>query len=138
MRFHDTSLVECIAGEGGNDYYLPGKLQVQANLLDNLGPNCNSVSHKLLMLRPCSETGEGLLLNIRNIAEIWFDRHAILQHALIDARRSKIDSKAFINYGLPNFDLIDYFSHIEQVNRGHDRLAGYDSLGVCRTGGVHF
>lgn len=133
LTVHDAAVGEYIAHVDGDDYCLPGKLQAQADLLD-MDPDCNIVFHRMLRLKPSGEIGEGPLLNIRNVAEMRFDRRAILQYTAIGAHSSKMYRKLFRNYELPNFDLIDYFSHVEQVDRGYARFAGHECLGVYRIG----
>ena len=131
---HQQATGEYIAHVDGDDYCLPGKLQAQADLLDS-DPSCNIVFHRMLLMRPTGEIKEGSLLNAKNIAEMRFDRGALIQFMAIGLHSSKMYRKAVRDYDLPNFDLIDYFANVEQIGNGVARFVGYENYGVYRVGG---
>ena len=134
LTVHRAARGEYIAHVDGDDYCLPGKLQAQADLLDS-DPSCNIVFHRMLLMRPTGEIKEGSLLNAKNIAEMRFDRGALIQFMAIGLHSSKMYRKAVRDYDLPNFDLIDYFANVEQIGNGVARFVGYENYGVYRVGG---
>lgn len=134
LTVHQAARGEYIAHVDGDDYCLPGKLQAQADLLDN-DPSCNVIFHRMMVMMPNGEIKEGALLGVKNIDEMRFDRGAILQFIAIGAHSSKMYRKAVRGYNLPNFDVTDYFANVEQVGNGYARFTGHENLGVYRLGG---
>lgn len=124
---------EYIAHVDGDDYCLPGKLQAQADLLDEV-PDCNIVFHRMYV----EFVGKGIdygrddekleLYNMR------FDRAGILQFISIGTNSSKMYRKAARDFIKPDFDLVDYFANVEQVGSGVACFAGQKPYGVYRQG----
>jgi glycosyltransferase involved in cell wall biosynthesis len=135
LTVHDAAVGEYIAHVDGDDYCLPGKLQAQADLLD-MDSGCNIVFHRMLILSPNGEIREGPLQHVRKIAEMRFDRSKLLKYTAIGSHSSKMYRKVFRHYELPDFDIVDFFSHVEQVGKGYARFTGHESLGVYRLGGA--
>ena len=134
LTVHQAAVGEYIAHVDGDDYCLPGKLQAQADLLDN-DPNCNIVFHRLLGMKPSGQIVGGSLVNVKNIGEMRFDRGRIIQLIAIGGHSSKMYRKKYRDYALPNFDVTDYFANVEQVGSGYARFVDHEGLGVYRLGG---
>lgn len=134
LSVHRAARGEYIAHVDGDDYCLPGKLQAQSDLLDN-DISCNIVFHRMLVMKPTGEISEGALFDVNNIAEMHFDRSAIIQYMAIGLHSSKMYRKSVRDYELPNFDVMDYFVNVEQVGDGVARFVGHKNYGVYRVGG---
>lgn len=133
LTVHNAARGEYIAHVDGDDYCLPGKLQAQANVLDD-DPNCNIVWHRMLVETISGKIREDLLLGMINIDELRFDRGAIIQHISIGKHSSKMYRKAVRDFVVPDFDVTDYFADVEQVRTGVARFVGHKTYGVYRMG----
>lgn len=130
---HQQATGEYIAHVDGDDYCLPGKLQVQADFLDKT-PNCNIVFHRMNV----EVAGKGIdygrgdrNLELYNMS---FDRAGILQFISIGANSSKMYRKTVRDFSMPDFDVVDYFANVEQIGSGIACFAGDKPYGVYRQG----
>ncbi len=130
---HQQAVGAYIAHVDGDDYCLPGKLQVQTNLLDG-DPDCNIVWHRMLVETVDGATKEGSFQGMLNVGDLRFDRGSIIQYISIGANSSKMYRKVVRDFVLPDFDVVDYFANVEQVANGVARLVGYENYGVYRAG----
>jgi glycosyltransferase involved in cell wall biosynthesis len=129
---HNIATGTYIAHVDGDDYCLPGKLQAQADLLDQ-DPSCNIVWHKMLV-EISGVTYEGSLHLISNIEELRLDRGALIQYMSIAGNSSKMYRKEVRDFDLPDFDVLDYFINVEQVRNGFGRIIAHTNYGVYRMG----
>ena len=127
---HRRAIGEYIAHVDGDDYCLPGKLQMQSDLLDR-EPECNIVWHKMTVedtngvLR---ESGDGFAAGLK------FYRKDILQFISIGANSPKMYRSSVRDFDDPDFEVVDYFANVEQVRDGYARLIDNRSYGVYRAG----
>ncbi|MDQ0013660.1 glycosyltransferase involved in cell wall biosynthesis [Variovorax boronicumulans] len=127
---HRQAIGEYIAHIDGDDYCLPGKLQMQSDLLDR-EHECNIVWHKMTIESPSGARRE----SPRTFAgEMKFYRGDILQYISIGANSSKMYRKSIREFEDPDFDVVDYFVNVEQVGEGYARLIDDRSYGVYRAG----
>ena len=133
ISVHNSASGMYIAHMDGDDYSLPGKLKAQANTLDK-NPDCNIVWHRMQLETKDGTIKDGPLINTLNIEDIKFDRGSIIQNIAIGFNSSKMYRSTFRNFTLPNFDLLDYFAHVEQVGNGFAQFTGNCYYGVYRIG----
>lgn len=133
LSVHSLATGRYIAHMDGDDYSLPGKLQTQANILDE-NPKCNIVWHRMQIETKDRCIKDGPLLNFLNIENIKFDRGLIIQNISIGFNSSKMYRSTSKYFDLPNFELVDYFANVEQVNDGFARFTDSRYYGVYRTG----
>lgn len=131
LSVHAQAKGEYVAHVDGDDYCLPGKLQVQADLLDS-DPECNIVFHRMLLLSSEGEIREGAFSELRTIGAMRFDRGAMLQFMAIGLHSSKMYRRNVAVYEIPKLDIIDYFLNVEQVADGVARYSGNEPYGVYR------
>lgn len=136
FRFvHEQAIGTYIAHIDGDDYALPGKLQAQADLLDE-DKTCNLVWTPVLI-----ETAPGQLHEQNE----YFKQHALvrrytradlIKYGTIGTNSSKMYRKQFESDPLllHNFEPIDYFVNVIQVGNGVACFAGDKPLGVYRLG----
>lgn len=127
---HQQALGEYIAHIDGDDYCLPGKLKIQASILDN-EPQCNIVWHKMAIEDDQGKISQSEKITFRNKK---FFRKDIIQYISIGANSSKMYRKCVRDFELPNFDVVDYFANVEQVGSGYARLMDEKCYGVYRAG----
>jgi len=77
LTVHKATRGEYIAHVDGDDYCLPGKLQAQADLLDD-DPDCNLVWHRMLVETRSGEIRADLM-DMPDLAERRFTRGDIIQ-----------------------------------------------------------
>lgn len=130
---HAAARGEYIAHLDGDDYCLPGKLQAQADILD-ADPRCNIVFHRVLALHADGRLTEGGLWDIPGLASRRFDRAALIGLMSIGVHSSKVYRRTVRDFLVPDFGIVDYFLHVEQVRDGVARFAGERPLGVYRLG----
>jgi glycosyltransferase involved in cell wall biosynthesis len=130
---HNAAIGNYIAHVDGDDYCFQGKLKKQSDILDS-DPNCNIVFHRMMLLKPSGQLIEGGLLYEYNIENMRFNRGSILQFIAIGSHSSKMYRKPLNEYVVPNFDITDYFTNVEQVGDGYARFVGHQNLGVYRVG----
>ncbi len=128
---HEQARGKYIAHMDGDDYALPGKLQAQADFLDN-NPTCNVVFHRVKILY---EGVDGLvddLTNIKLIPAGGYSRSAVLRHISVGANSSKMYRATMRVRKYPNFNIVDYFETVEQVGTGRACYVSDEAYGVYR------
>ncbi|WP_248919158.1 glycosyltransferase family 2 protein [Pseudomonas entomophila] len=136
---HQQARGEYIAHLDGDDYCLPGKLQAQADYLDQ-NPRCNIVWHKMLVELPDgsllghSQVPDSMRGAAGYVYDMEFDRGAIIQFIAVGANSSKMYRKNVREYEVADFDTLDYFANVEQVGDGVGCFACDSPLGVYRAG----
>lgn len=127
---HREAIGEYIAHVDGDDYCLPGKLQMQSNVLDR-EVECNIVWHKMAIIdhsEKLRDRADGFAI------EMKFYRRDIIKYISIGANSSKMYRKSVRDFVEPDFDIVDYFANVEQVRNGYARLVDDRCYGVYRTG----
>ncbi|WP_442112988.1 glycosyltransferase family 2 protein [Pseudomonas sp. NUPR-001] len=131
---HQQATGQYIAHVDGDDYFLPNKLQKQADFLDE-NSQFNIVWHRMLVelpdgtLRKESDS-EGL----DSIYTGSYGRSEIIQFIAVGANSSKMYRKSVRDFEDPGFDAVDYYANVEQVGDGYAGFACTEPLGVYRSG----
>jgi len=132
---HEQAVGEYVAHLDGDDYFLPGKLQAQADLLDN-DKTCNLVWTPAFI-----ETAPGCFHEQNayfkeNALTKRYEKPDLIRYGTIGTNSSKMYRKLLTeeNLPLPSFDLIDYFVNVIQVGNGVARFTGAKPLVVYRIG----
>ncbi|CAM3864021.1 glycosyltransferase family 2 protein [Rheinheimera salexigens] len=128
---HAMAVGQYIAHMDGDDYALPGKLQNQNDYLDN-NPECNFVWHPMRQLMP-NDKFKNTLENKHLLYNKKFYKKDIIQFMAIGGNSSKMYRAKVRNIATPNFELLDYFINVEQVNDGYAAFSTNKPLGVYRT-----
>lgn len=133
MFSHQQAIGEYIAHMDGDDYALPGKLQVQADFLDK-NPHCNILWHPMII-----EMSDGSFKEPNNViqSELYgtsFYRGEIIKLISIGRNSSKMYRKSVRVFDAPSFEVVDYFANVEQVGGGYATFSSDTPLGVYRAG----
>lgn len=117
LQTHQMAVSPYICHCDGDDYWLPGKLQAQADYLDKHS-NCNVVFARTQVLYP-----DGRLLqdNIRPafLPDAGFSQADVLRLISIGTNSSKMYRKPKNAYPYPDLPILDYFETVEQVGDGY-------------------
>lgn len=132
---HSRARGEYIAHMDGDDYALPGKLQIQADFLDR-HPDCN-----LLWTPVIVESSSGILYEQNEYFKKYalkrnYSRADLIKYGTVGANSSKMYRRLageWCEYR-SNFDLIDYFINVIQVGDGVASFSEGKPLGVYRVG----
>lgn len=128
---HGQAAGKYVAHMDGDDYALPGKLQAQADFLDE-NPECNMVFHRMNFI-----DGEEYVLSAEisnRILAYKFYRSDIIEFVAIGANSSKMYRKELREIKLPDFNLVDYTVNVVQVDSGYAAYCSDKALGVYRRG----
>jgi glycosyltransferase involved in cell wall biosynthesis len=132
LFLHNQANGEYIAYLDGDDYALPGKLQVQSDFLDS-NSRCNIVWHRVftkngdLDLKPDQ-------VDITKFPQNGFERRLILALISIGTSSSRMFRAKNLNFPTPDFAVTDYFANIEQVRDGFATYVNDNIYGVYRLG----
>ncbi len=128
---HAAARGEYIAHMDGDDFALPGKFQMQADLLDD-HPDCNIVWHAVDMLdsrgtrrRSRQVTGHGAL---------WFSKADLINYLVIGTHSSKMYRAAVREFVSPDSGFTDFYLSVLQLNTGRGVLVCDRAYGVYRLG----
>lgn len=117
LQTHQMATSPYICHCDGDDYWLPGKLQAQADYLDQ-HQKCNVVFSRTFVAYP-----DGRLLqdNIRPafIPATGFSQADVLRLISIGTNSSKMYRKPSQPYPYPDLPILDYFETVEQVADGY-------------------
>lgn len=132
---HSQARGNYVAHMDGDDYALPGKLQIQADFLDH-HPKCNLVWTPVLVeTAPGSHHEQGVFFK-ENALSREYSRADLIKYGTIGVNSSKMyrkfNGKQLANN--PDFELIDYLINVAQVGDGVACFTGSKPLGVYRMG----
>lgn len=127
---HEAATGDFICHCDGDDYWLPGKLQKQAEFL-MLNPNCNIVWTRMMIRNDALDLDKPDLLT-DGITSKKFFRNDIIQFVAIGLHSSKMYRKKSLNYG--GFPIVDYFANVQHVADGYATFASDEVFGVYRAG----
>jgi len=130
---HNAARGAYIAHVDGDDYILPGKLQLQAAKLDS-DPDCNIVWHRMKVLDTVTGECRDDLVEPSWIDRRKFVRDDVLALMTIGLHSSTMYRASRRDFPLPPFDIIDYLIAAEQVGTGVACFVGDQPLGVYRVG----
>jgi glycosyltransferase involved in cell wall biosynthesis len=133
LAVHEAATGEYIAHVDGDDYTLPGKLQAQADFLDQ-NPECNIAWHRMQVLNDAT----GVILDDRidfaKMPKDGFTREDILRFISIGFNSSKMYRSEVREFQYPGFAVVDYFANVEQVGTGRACFIADKPFGVYRAG----
>lgn len=128
---HNQAEGEYICHMDGDDYALPGKLQIQADFMDK-NPDCNICFHRMNYIENDkyieSKPFKSKIINFK------FYRKDIIEYIAIAANSSKMYRKNLNHDKLPNFELVDYTANVIKVKDGYASYCCNIPLGVYRRG----
>lgn len=129
---HTAAKANYVAHLDGDDYSLPGRLQTQADVLD-CEPHCNMVFHRMLVeIQNRLEHIEGPFHNDLSIEHRKFYQRDLFHHSAVGWQSSRMYRKLSSPMRIPDFELIDIYTLVEQVADGYARFASHKPLGVYR------
>lgn len=129
---HESASGEFIAHMDGDDYALPGKLQIQADFLDK-NPQCNICWHRMMLKNERTDALVPDLIDLDALPTRQFDRGDILKFVTIGLNSAKMYRRAVREFTLPPFPVMDFFANVEQVQDGFAAFVSDEPLGVYRT-----
>jgi glycosyltransferase involved in cell wall biosynthesis len=132
LSVHKLARGEYVAHIDGDDYWLQGKLQHQSEVLD-ANKSCNTTFHPMRLLSHDGKFTDIQVTKINNLSKIRFDRKMILQYMAVGIHSSKMYRNYFNSLSLPEFEVIDYYINVEQVQDGYACYSSERSFGVYRT-----
>lgn len=130
---HQQATGEYIAHVDGDDYCLPGKLQAQADFLDN-NKRCNIVWTPVILEMPDGSYKEQNLAVKSKLYTMCFNRGELIKFGAIGVNSSKMYRKSVRDFKIPDFEVMDYFANVEQVGDGVACFSGSVPFGVYRLG----
>ncbi len=130
---HKQAKGQYISHMDGDDYSLPGKLQIQADFLDT-HKSCNIVWHRVKVLNPQTNQLSDDLIEYSKLPKNGFDRGDILQFISIGANSTKMYRAYNTDIKMPNFDVVDYFMNVEEVSDKKAYFVNDKIYGVYRAG----
>jgi glycosyltransferase involved in cell wall biosynthesis len=130
---HQRACGQYISHVEADDYFLPNKLQLQADYLDE-NSKCNFVWHRMQVMNDATGIIVDDLIDVSQFPQHGFDRGDILQLMAIGMNSSKMYRSAVRDFDLPSFPVMDFFANVEQVGQGVANFVGDTPLGVYRAG----
>lgn len=130
---HDLAVGEYIAHVDGDDFSLPGKLQIQADYLD-ARPACNIAWHRMYVQNESTGAKAPDLIALDRLISNEFRRADILRLITVGMNSSKMYRAAVREFPFPDFAVVDYFANVEKVGDGFASFVSDQPLGVYRTG----
>jgi len=130
---HNQATGEYISHMDGDDYSLAGKLQAQADFLD-AHDDCNIVWHRVKILFSDSNTLYDDLIQYNVLPKEGFTRADILQFITIGVNSSKMYRAYKEEMVMPNFEVVDYFKNVEEVQNKKAYFVNDNFYGVYRAG----
>lgn len=129
-QIHEAATGDFICHCDGDDYWLPGKLQKQADFLIN-NPECNIVWTRMLIRNETLNQEKEDLLT-KEITQKKFYQKDIIQFVAIGLHSSKMYRNMELIY--PDFPIIDYFVNVQHVQDGYATFVSDEIFGVYRVG----
>ena len=130
---HRRACGKYISHVDADDYFLPNKLQMQADYLDK-NSQCNFVWHRMRVMNDATGMIVDDLIDVSKFPQHGFDRGDILQLMAIGMNSSKMYRSTVRDFDLPSFPVMDFFANVEQVGQGVANFVGDSPLGVYRAG----
>ena len=127
---HEAAAGDFICHCDADDYWLPGKLQKQAEFLMQ-NPDCNIVWTRMMIRNEALNINKPDLLTSQVTSKKFF-RNDIIQLVAIGLHSSKMYRKTTLNYA--NFPIVDYFANVQHVGDGYAAFVSDELFGVYRAG----
>lgn len=127
---HQQAIGEYIAHMDGDDYALPGKLQVQTDFLDH-HPEFNIVWHAMKVVNETSGRIRGNYLPRGLHPNGWIDRGDLLAIGSVGTHSSLMYRGKYRKYLKSNFDFIDFYAAVQLIGDGKGMHIN-EVLGVYR------
>lgn len=129
---HDRATGEYICHLDGDDYWLPGKLQKQADFLD-ANHECNLVWTRFLYKKG-DDIAPSLIDDNDAFWERKFFRGDIISYMALGTNSSIMYRGSSRLIERPSFDVIDYFKNVEAVKDGYASFVSNEPLCIYRVG----
>ena len=128
---HDCAQGEYIAHLDGDDYFLPGKLKIQANFLDE-NKEVNVVWHRVFY----EFSDGGLVEDLVDYNKIQrgFSREDLIRFTFLANHSTKMYRASQRKFCTRVENTLDYFLNIEHLQDGKAAYVGSEVLGVYRYG----
>lgn len=128
---HGQAAGKYVAHMDGDDYALPGKLQAQADFLDE-NPDCNIVFHRMNII----ENGEYIETNRMPLELVnkKFNQQDVIEYGAVGANSSRMYRSSLRSIPLPDFDFVDYTLYVLHADKGYVAYCNNEALGVYRKG----
>jgi glycosyltransferase involved in cell wall biosynthesis len=127
---HEAATGDFICHCDGDDYWLPGKLQKQADFL-LLNPSCNIVWSRMIIKNEEQKISKADLITPDLVSKKYY-RNDIIQFVAIGLHSSKMYRKMSLTYS--DFPIVDYFVNVQQVQDGYAAFVSDEVFGVYRAG----
>jgi glycosyltransferase involved in cell wall biosynthesis len=140
MFLHQQAEGTYIAHLDGDDYALPGKLQVQHDYLDQ-NPGCNVVWHRMYIRKGVDGEMKEDKVDVSRIPAGGFNRGMFLALFFIGGSSSKMYRAKVRDFENPGFHVLDTLTNIEHIGDGYanfvndNTIYGVYHLGVGITSG---
>ena len=131
LQIHGLARGQYIAQMDGDDYALPGKLQAQADFLDQ-NPECNFVWHRMFVLYEATGTMAEDLIRPELLPKDGFTRGDLLRYITIGPNSAKMYRATVRELDLPAFPVLDFFVNVDQIGNGKAAFVGNEPLMVYR------
>ena len=128
---HRRATGEYICHMDGDDYWLPSKLQKQADFLEE-NSECNLVWTRSLFEKEGRQAQD--LIEDDNFFKRKFYRGDIIRYMAIGMNSSHMYRGKYRLVNFPEFAVIDYFKNVETVKDGYACFVGEEPLTVYRIG----
>lgn len=126
---HGQAAGKYIAHMDGDDYALPGKLQTQADFLDE-NPDCNIVFHRMNFI--CGDEYIETNFLSSELVNKKFNQLDVIEYGAIGANSSRMYRSLLRNLPLPDFDIIDYTVYVLHTDKGYAAYCNNKALGAYR------
>ena len=131
LLVHAAATGEYICNMDGDDLALPGKLQAQADFMDET-PDCNIAFHRVKYLYPDGSVKDDNV-NYQSIKN-GFHRKNLLQYMAVATHSSKMYRSSIKEFDMPSFVVSDFYMNVEQVQDNKAYYIGDKVYGVYRVG----
>jgi glycosyltransferase involved in cell wall biosynthesis len=131
LQIHGLARGQYIAQMDGDDYALPGKLQAQADFLDQ-HPECTFVWHRMFVLYEATGTMVEDPIRPELLPRDGFTRGDLLRYITIGPNGSKMYRATVRELDLPAFPVLDFFVNVDQIGNGTATFVGDEPLMVYR------
>ena len=133
LKAHSLARGKYIAQMDGDDYALPGKLQAQADFLDE-HPEYTFAWHRMYVLYEATGRMAEDLIRLEHLPKKGFTRGDLLRYITIAPNGSKMYRAKVRDFEIPPLPLLDFFINVEQIGDGSAAYVGAKPLMVYRAG----